>query len=87
MQTTQFLFHNVKNVMNKNYKLLQLSHDDKSQDLLNNLITKLRNISPTSNSSRKLVSEKEIIKKIDQKINEKIDLMVNTQAKSKIVDV
>ena len=85
MQTTQFLFHNVK--MNKNYKLLQLSHDDKSQDLLNNLITKLRNISPTSNSSRKLVSEKEIIKKIDQKINEKIDLMVNTQAKSKIVDV
>ena len=85
MQTTQFLFHNVK--MNKNYKLLQLSHDDKSQDLLKNLITKLRNISPTSNSSRKLVSEKEIIKKIDQKINEKIDLMVNTQAKSKIVDV
>ena len=55
--------------------------------MLNNLITKLRNISPTSNSSRKLVSEKEIIKKIDQKINEKIDLMVNTQAKSKIVDV
>lgn len=81
--------------MNKNFRLMdpQLPADDKSYDLLKNLIDSLKNKTDilTSNSSRQSVNQNEMIKKIDKKINEKINEMVSNinkiQTKPKIVDV
>ena len=68
-----------------------MSRNDKSLDLLKNLIDSLKNNSPTSNSSRKLVNQKEMNEKIDKKINQKINDMVTVinqnQPKPKITDV
>ena len=68
-----------------------MSRNDKSLDLLKNLIDTLKNNSPTSNSSRKLVNQKEMNEKIDKKINQKINDMMTVinqnQPKPKITDV